>query len=74
MKRQMSHRPHPFHIVGECEECCDESEALRTGYDGPIRLGCNNYGCVNWPGYDEIMEEEADAADLEARIDAGWLA
>jgi hypothetical protein len=47
--KQMTMTPHPFHIVGECQDCCDESEALRLGYPdpAPMLLGCETPGCVN---------------------------
>ena len=52
--KQMSHIPHPFHIVGECESCCNESEATRTGYYetssgwGFGAYVCDTEGCVNY--------------------------
>lgn len=48
-KRRMM-TPHPFHIVGECQECCDESEAMWLGCPEMPRPGdCETPGCVNGP-------------------------
>lgn len=57
--KRITHYPHPFHIIGECEPCCEQSEALRAGYDGPLDTDCSDEKCVNY-NPDAVLPELPD--------------